>query len=172
VLGRRSRLLRRVALLWDPRRQPEWEQGRFRTVGGRRFPTYLTGEDDLSIEVLCDYESAEWRWLRGIYSLLRAAVEDDGGRLALLVLPLAYQLEDGYPFRPVDAFARYCHEAGLVCVDSLEPLRRHRTEGVFPSRRGDRGDIWHPTVRGHAIIAQALDESLTAASLLPVTVRP
>jgi lysophospholipase L1-like esterase len=166
-IGRQSYLLRRLSQLGDPRRGPGWNDRLFASVGGKRWPTYLTAEDDLGIQVLCDYETPEWRWLRRTYGQLRSAVEGDGRRLALLVLPLAYQLEDGYPFRPQDAFARYCQESGLPCVDVLEALRQSRAEGVFPTAEGDRVDIWHPTARGHAIIADALRDSLTAAGLVP-----
>jgi GDSL-like Lipase/Acylhydrolase family len=168
LIGRRSYLLRRVAELSDPRRRREWDDRKFAVVGGRRWPVYVTEEDDLGIQVLCDYETLEWRWLRGIYARLRTAVEQDHGRLALLVLPLAYELEDGYPFRPQEAFARYCLETHLPCLDLLEPLRQHRSEGVFfPPTGGGRPDVWHPTPRGHAIIARELDEFLTAAGLVP-----
>jgi lysophospholipase L1-like esterase len=167
LVGRRSYLLRRVAELRDPRRRPGWDDGRFAVVGGRRWPTYVTDEDDLGIQVLCDYESPEWRWLRGVYARLRAAVEQDRARLAVLVVPLAYELEDGYPFRPEEAFARYGLESGLPCLDLREPLRAHRAEGVFPASDGGRPDVWHPTPRGHAVIARELDAFLTARGMLP-----
>ena len=166
-IGRRSHLLQRLALLGDPRRRPDWDKGRFATLEGKRWPTYLTDEDDLGIQVLCDYDSPEWRWLRGIYSRLGTAVAADGARLALLLLPLSYELEDGYPFQPAAAFARYCRESGLFCLDALEPLRQHRALGVFPAGAPGSVDVWHPTAQGHATIASALEERLTEAQLLP-----
>jgi GDSL-like Lipase/Acylhydrolase family len=166
-IGRRSYLLRRLERLGDPRARPEWREGRFVTIAGRRWPTYLTQEDDLGIQVLTDYESPEWRWLRRIYARLDDAVTADGGRLVVLVMPLSYQLEDGYPFKPEREFARYCRETGVACVDALAPLREHRDEGVFPPAGGDGGDIWHLTTRGHEVIARTLERSLTAAGLVP-----
>jgi lysophospholipase L1-like esterase len=156
LLGRRSEILRRLALLRDPRRDPGWRDGLYVRVGGRRWPTYLSGEDDLGIQVLTDPDSPQWRWLRGIYARLRAAVEADGAHLVVLIVPLAYQLEDGYPFLPQDEFAKYCRQERLACVDVLGAFRTHRGEELFPPAAGDWADIWHPTVAGHAIIADAL----------------
>jgi lysophospholipase L1-like esterase len=167
LVGRRSYLLRRIAALRDPRRRPEWASERVAVVDGQRWPTYVTDEDDFGIQVLCDYESPEWRWLRGTYGRLQTAVEEDHGRLALLVLPLAYELEDGYPFQPGAAFARYGREAGIPCLDVLGALRAHRDEDVFPPATNGRADIWHPTPRGHAIIADELLRFLAANGLVP-----
>jgi hypothetical protein len=160
IIGRRSEILRRLALLRDPRRDPSWPARLSTRVGGRLWPTYLTGEDDLGIQVLTDGGSPQWRWLRGVYGRLRAAVEADGARLVVLIVPLAYELEDGYPFRPQDEFQRYCQEERLTCVDVLEAFRAHRGEGLFPPAQGDWADIWHPTVAGHRLIARELSAAL------------
>jgi hypothetical protein len=166
-VGRRSFLLRRVHALTDPRRTPEWRAGRFTSVGGKTWPTYVTSEDNLSIAVLVDDESAEWRWLRRTYAKLRALVDDDGGTLAIAVVPLAYQLEDGYPFRPQDNFARLSRDEGIPVIPLVDALRAHRAEGVFPPILEAGSDIWHPTVRGHEVIASELDRALTDARLVP-----
>src|SRR5262249_46723167 len=168
LVGRRPYLLRRVATLHDPRLRPDWAGERVAVVDGRPWPTYGAEEDDIGIQVICDYGSRGGRWLRGEHGRLRPAVAKDHGRLALLVLPLAYELEDGYPFQPGAAFARYGREAGIPCLDVLEALRAHRAEGVFPpAAEGRAADIWHPTPRGHAIIADELVRFLTANGLVP-----
>ena len=156
LLGRRSEILRRLALLRDPRRDPSWRTRLYARVGSRTWPTYITGEDDLGIQVLTDGDSPQWRWLRRMYGRLRSAVEGDGARLVVLIVPLAYQLEEGYPFRPQDEFQRYCRQERLTCVDVLGAFRAHRAEGLFPPAGGDWADIWHPTAAGHAIIASEL----------------
>jgi len=163
-LGRRSEILRRIALLRDPRRDPSWKERLYTRVAGRRWPTYITGEDDLGIGVLTDLGSPQWRWLRAVYGRLRSAVEADGGRLVILVVPLAYQLEDGYPLRPQDAFRAYCADQRLVCVDVLAAMRAHRGEGMFPPPQGDWADIWHPTAAGHRLIADALAPAVAPPS--------
>ncbi|HWS56683.1 MAG TPA: SGNH/GDSL hydrolase family protein, partial [Pyrinomonadaceae bacterium] len=67
---------------------------------GQRVPTYITGEDPISIEVLTDESSPEWLWLTSHYARLRDAVRADGAALVVALFPLAYQLDEGYPFFP------------------------------------------------------------------------
>jgi hypothetical protein len=93
--------------------------------------------------------------LRSTYGRLRAAVEADGGRLVLLVMPLGYQLEEGYPFLPQTVFGDYCRKERLACVDALGAMRAHRAEGMFPSQ-AEWEDVWHPTVAGHRVVAEEL----------------
>jgi lysophospholipase L1-like esterase len=157
LIGRGSEILRRIALLRDPRRAPAWATHLSTRVGDRLWPTYVTGEDDLDIRVLTDPESPQWRWLRGVYARLRQEVDGDGARLVILVVPLAFQLEDGYPFLPQREFARYCREARVECVDVLDAMRAHRAEGMFPPAQDDWADVWHPTAAGHRVIAAALE---------------
>jgi len=157
LIGRGSEILRRIALLRDPRRAPSWATHLSTRVGDRLWPTYVTGEDDLDIRVLTDPESPQWRWLRGVYARLRQEVDGDGARLVILVVPLAFQLEDGYPFLPQREFARYCREARVECVDVLDAMRAHRAEGMFPPAQDDWADVWHPTAAGHRVIAAALE---------------
>jgi lysophospholipase L1-like esterase len=161
LFGARLELARRLRLLFDPRRDPEWQDGLYATVDGRRWPTYVTAEDDFSIRILTDYDSPEWKWLRSVYEQLRTAVEGDSARLVVLVLPLAYQLEEGYPFRPQEQFRRYCAEAALSCVDVLDTLRAHRGESPFPTPPG--ADIWHLTPAGHRIVAAELARAIEQA---------
>jgi GDSL-like Lipase/Acylhydrolase family len=156
VVGRRSEVLRRVALLLDPRTQPEWQERAYSTIDGRRRPTYVTEEDDQSIRVLTDERSPEWRWLRSIYGRLRQAVESDGGRFVLLILPLAYQLDADYPLLPQAAFQRYCEQERIPCVDLLESFRRRRSAGLFPPAHGGFQDVWHLTPAGHRLAAADL----------------
>jgi lysophospholipase L1-like esterase len=161
LVGRDSEILRRIALLRDPRRDPSWTARLSAPVGGRLWPTYVTGEDDLDIRVLTDPASPQWRWLRGVYGRLRSETQKDGARLVILVVPLAFQLEDGYPFRPQDTFAGYCAEAGIACVDVLGAMRAHRAEGMFPPPSDGWADVWHPTAAGHRVIAESLAPVIT-----------
>ena len=128
---------------------------------GRRWPVYLTGEDSIGIETLLDYDSAEWRWLRGLYGELKKGVEADGARLVLLVLPLAYQMEQGYPFDPQPLFERYCREASLDCVDPLPAFRAERGKRrLFIGTDAGYLDVWHLTHEGHGVVAAELERSL------------
>src|SRR4029079_15917767 len=86
--------------------------------------TYITGEDDISIEVLVDKSSPESRWLRRIYDRLSAAVSANGAKLVIVIFPLAYQLDDNYPFMPQKQLREYCDERSLPCLDLLPSFRQ------------------------------------------------
>jgi lysophospholipase L1-like esterase len=124
-------------------------------VEGRRWRVFLTNESDLSIQVLLDPESPDWRWLRRMYGLLHEAVARDGAQLALVVFPIRYQLADAYPFSPQAEFARYCAREGLGYLDALPALRQARAEPPFI-------DPWHLSPRGHEAAAAALEDFLRA----------
>ena len=74
------------------------------------WPTLITGEDTISIKVLLDYDSSEWQWLRSIYGQLNSTVTSDGATFIVLVIPLAYQLAEDYPYIPQELILRYCEE--------------------------------------------------------------
>ena len=128
----------------------------YAVVEGRRWPTYITGEDTISIEVLTDYESPEWVWLRGMYDRLADEVEKDGARLVIAVLPLAYQVDAEYPFLPQSLFARYCEERSLMCLDLLPAFRERGGEALFLGEQPGYIDIWHLSERGHVVAALEL----------------
>jgi hypothetical protein len=158
----RSLLFRRVDGLLDKLRPMPST-----TVGGKRFPTYLSGEDSLGMEVLVDYESPEWRWLRSIYDELGKAVRADGAGFGIIVNPLGYQLTPDYPFDPGPLFARYCGESGTACFDMLPTMREHRDESPFVGRMENLFDVWHYSPAGHRFAGHALTEMLLRSGLLP-----
>ena len=125
----------------------------YTVVDGRRWPTYVTGEDTISIEVLTDYNSPEWVWLRGMYDRLADEVASDGAQLVIAVLPLAYQMDAGYPFFPQSLFDRYCEERSLLCLDLLPAFRERGGEPLFLGEQLGYIDIWHLSDRGHAVVA-------------------
>lgn len=123
---------------------------------GQRVPTYLTGEDTISIEVLLDDSSPEWLWLTSIYGRLRDAVRADGATLVVALFPLAYQLDEGYPFLPQQRLAAHCERESMLCLDLLPALKRHPKEDVFLLNRSGYHDVWHLTERGHRVSAEEL----------------
>ena len=137
------------------------------TVEGKRFPTYLTGEDTLGIDVLMDYESVEWRWLRDQYDKLIGEIRREGADVVVLVNPVQYQLAPDYPFFPQRLFDRYCQERGIHCLDVMPQLRAHGGEKLFQGRKRNILDIWHYTTEGHDVVAQALAAYLEEQKLLP-----
>lgn len=121
-----------------------------------RPQTFITGEDDLGIERLLDEESPEWRWLAGMIGRLRSAVEADGATFALVVMPLAYQLDADYPYFPQAVFARMCERERMLCLDLLAAMRAHTKRDLFLMDRLGSYDIWHLTKPGHSVVARAL----------------
>ena len=142
------------------------EEASYTVVDGRRWPTYITGEDTISIETLTDYDSPEWVWLRGMYDRLADEVAADGAEMVIVVLPLAYQMEAGYPFLPQSLFARYCEERSLQCLDLLPAFRARGGESLFLGERLGYVDIWHLSDRGHDVVAGELRAFLEQQDLL------
>lgn len=129
---------------------------------GHRWPVFLTGEDSLSIHVLMDYDSPEWRWLRRQYSSLDEAVRADGAWLGILVVPLAYQLQDGYPYEPQRLFERFCRERSIVCFDPLAAFRGYKGPPLFRGNESGVEDIWHLSPEGHEFLALQLEAFLSS----------
>ncbi len=132
------------------------QEASYTVVDGRRWPTYVTGEDNISIETLTDYDSPEWAWLRGMYDRLADEVASDGARLLIAVLPLAYQMDAEYPFLPQSLFDRYCEERSLPCLDLLPAFRERGGDALFLGERLGYVDIWHLSDRGHDVVAGEL----------------
>jgi lysophospholipase L1-like esterase len=164
-MGERSALLRRVATRLLPHLEPwlPFAAGPppVRRAGGREWPVHLTIEDDIALDVLLDPDSPEWRWLRRQYDALAATAAAAGSRLAIVVFPLAYQMDPAYPFLPQPLFLRYCAERGLACLDLLPALR------AAGARAELWLDDWHPSARGHVVAAAAIERFLSTWALLP-----
>ena len=142
------------------------EEASYTIVDGRRWPTYITGEDTISIETLTDYDSPEWVWLRGMYDRLADEVAKEGARLVIVVLPLAYQLDAEYPFLPQSQFARYCEGRSLLCLDPLPAFQERGGESLFLGERFGYTDIWHLSDRGHDVVAGELRAFLEQYDLI------
>jgi hypothetical protein len=136
------------------------------TADGKRYPAYLSGEDDLGMQVLMDYDSTEWVWLRAQYDAMLADIRRDGAEPFIVVNPLQYQLRDGYPLFPQRLFERYCAERKVRCLDLLPALREHGGAELFFGTYEGVIDVWHYTVKGHAVVGAALADALTREGLL------
>jgi len=171
-LAARSALFRRFSKTLLPRIEQAWPFenvyfDHYGRLGGEGWPTHLTGDDDLGIEVLTDWESAEWRWLRAQLDALAAEVRAAGARFAILVFPLQYQLDADYPYLPQALFRRYCESRELPCLDLLPPLRAARRGGRTEKTLDDLFiDEWHLTPRGHRVAADAIERFLKGAGLV------
>lgn len=133
---------------------------------GAAIPTFITGEDTLSIEVLLDRNSSEWRWLASIYDRLHEAVRAERAQLVIAIFPLAYQLDDSYPFFPQERLADYCREKSIPCLDLLPAFKKHSKEDVFILDKEGRDDIWHLTDYGHTLSAHLIQGFLQEQSLV------
>jgi lysophospholipase L1-like esterase len=81
---------------------------------------------------------------------LRALADAHGFGVALVVFPVAYQVEAEFaPRAPQERLERRARELGFAYLDLLPALRRHSSESVFL-------DHAHLDARGHALVAEAL----------------
>jgi hypothetical protein len=122
------------------------------------FPTFITANDTTSIKVLLSETSTEFRWLLSMYKQLGEAVRADGATFLVLLFPLAYQLDDNYPFFPQQLISKCCEEHGIPCLDLLETFRRYGKENMFLLDRTGYNDVWHLSGRGHGAVALRLRE--------------
>jgi len=162
---RRSAVFREVSQLFNSR--PEQTV----RLGGRTWRTQITGEDIISIEVLTNRQSPEWRWLARVYRELRDAVRSHGRELLIASVPLATQLEPDYPFVPQKLLAAFCKELGVAYVSTLPALLGHPVEDVFLGSRMGYDDIWHLTPKGLASVAVPIADHV-ARLVLPRLQRP
>ena len=132
-----------------------------------KIPTYLTAEDTISIEVLVDKTTPESRWLWSIYDRLHAAVQENGAKLVVVLFPLAYQLEDDYPFMPQKQIGEYCQQRSIRCLDLWPSFRQHRKEDIFLLNNSPFYDVWHLTEAGHDLSAKEIERFLVDNRLLP-----
>lgn len=186
----RRHVLPRLRQAGDPRGRPEADAGppllkhsrlygalepalkrlfaRPRDFGeGQRVPTYITGEDSISIEVLLDESSPEWLWLTSLYLRLRDAAREDGATLVVALFPLAYQLDEGYPFLPQQRLAAFCERNSIVSLDLLPAFKRRAKGDVFMLNNSGYHDVWHLTEEGHRASAEELLRLLGERGLLP-----
>jgi lysophospholipase L1-like esterase len=144
------------------------KKARYYPVNNSGIPTFITTEDTLSIEVLLDRNTPEWRWLASMYDRLAKAVAADGAKLVIAIFPLAYQLDPNYPFLPQSQILDYCKEKSLPCLDLLPSFRQHPKEDIFLLDQEKFYDIWHLTKYGHELSAAEIVSFLRERQLLPV----
>lgn len=144
------------------------KKSRHYPVNTSGIPTFITTEDTLSIEVLLDRKTPEWRWLASMYDRLAEAVQANGATLVIAIFPLAYQLDPNYPFLPQSQMLAYCKEKSLPCLDLLPSFRQHAKEDIFLLDQEKFYDIWHLTNYGHELSAAEIVRFLREQELLPV----
>jgi hypothetical protein len=134
-------------------------------------PTFITGEDTISIEVLLNKTSPEWRWLASTYNRLHNAVQSDHATLIIAIFPLAYQLDQDYPFLPQKQIMEYCRQNSILCIDLLPSFRQHPKEDIFLLDKEKYYDIWHLTEYGHELSAEEILRFLPVKQLLSARIQ-
>lgn len=132
------------------------------SIDGRTWPAQLTSEDELPITVWTGTDSPQWAWFREQVEALREATAADGVGLALVVFPLAHQLEPDYPFLPQERILALSEEFSLPGLDLLPALRGPGDGAPFLD-----GDDWHLSSAGHERVARALDAFLEPLLIPP-----
>jgi hypothetical protein len=168
LAARRDSLWTRSALASALRRRAQRWFGADDPVA---VPTFITGEDaSLSITVLVDEASAEWRWLTSMYDQLHREVVADGAQLVIVIFPLEYQLDPDYPFLPQRNLARYCDSRSIPCLDVLPAFRQQTRGSCFLQKSDSMRDVWHLSARGHDLTATLLADLLTGNASMPPAV--
>jgi len=121
-----------------------------------KIPTFITGDDTTSIRVLIDEESPEFRWLVSKFDQLNEAVTGDGSTLMIVLFPLAYQLDEDYPYVPQEHLSYLCAVNDIPCLDLLPSFRKYRKEELFLLENAGYNDVWHLTGKGHDVTARKL----------------
>lgn len=158
-----------IASLWQ-RAFPDTGQQQLQKhlpVVDKGIPTYITGEDNISIEVLTHEQSEEWQWLTAQYRQIHAATRADKIPMLLAIFPLAYQLDPAYPHFPQKLFASFCRTEQLDCVDFLDSFRQQGKEKIFMLDKERGYDVWHLTLEGHGATAKVLYDRINALHYIP-----
>ena len=101
-----------------------------------------------------------------MYDRLHEAVQAERATLIVAVFPLAYQLDEGYPFFPQKQLAEYCKQNSIPCIDLLPSFREHRKQDVFLLHTAGHYDVWHLTEYGHDVTAKEILRFLQRNRLL------
>jgi hypothetical protein len=97
-----------------------------------------------------------------LYRMLAKNVEEQGGRLVVVLFPLLYEF-DAYPFtKPHETIRAFCEENNIAFLDLLPVFSKYKAE-----------DLWahptdhHPNEIAHKLAAKALLRFLDEKGLVP-----
>lgn len=121
------------------------------TDGEDPYPEYTT-------------DAPAWRVTRALFAALAHDVEQNGARLAVMIIPEPWHLRPGAPDVHQRAVRAACAELDLPVLD-LTPLFAAQTEAGGPRLYFANDGHW--TAAGHALAAQALARFLADERLLP-----
>ncbi|MEM9380401.1 MAG: GDSL-type esterase/lipase family protein [Planctomycetota bacterium] len=113
-------------------------------------------------------DSAVWKEQVRILSEIVTACRENGTEVAVFLFPYESQIYlDAYDATPIELARGLCERLDVPFVDLAERFRAyaHRTDpptGLFV-----RGDRYHPTGEGYAIVAEAVMEVLRERGWIP-----
>ncbi|MBD3161607.1 MAG: hypothetical protein GF328_05840 [Candidatus Latescibacteria bacterium] len=100
------------------------------------------------------YEGAEAPWIQARNFLLeiRNAARRAGARMGILLFPIFFRLESGYPFESIHTgIVDWCGEVGIPVRDTLPDFRGRETESLVVHPKDH-----HPNAAAHAVLGRAL----------------
>jgi lysophospholipase L1-like esterase len=137
---------------------------------GKFWPTFITAESDQTLLPYLEYQSLEWVWLRKQLNLALDVTKKKNIPLALLVVPLGFELDRNYPYDPEANFLRYCKESEIPCLNLIENFRGKEPEELYVMRSNSRfpnlSDFWHFNREGHKVTAELLASFIEKNHLL------
>ncbi|MDH3211643.1 MAG: SGNH/GDSL hydrolase family protein [Myxococcales bacterium] len=108
-------------------------------------------------------QRGDWAASFGDLARGRRIAESAGARFAVAIFPFLYELDAGYPFRPLhEMVAQFCTWNGIRVIDLFDAFEGHSDTDlwVHPSDQ-------HPNEDGHRIAADALADFIRREHLLP-----
>lgn len=134
---------------------------RYVTEGERQWPVFVADESLQDIRLWTRSDSEEWQWLENMLRGMKQQADRIGARFAAALIPLSYQLEEDYPFRPSENFLTTCGNLQIECLDLLPALRKVKDRNPFMGTHAHHlHDVWHLSEAGHRAVADAFYEFL------------
>jgi len=134
---------------WPGRVSRIWEIGE-RAIHARRL------QEQLFKTTRESFQSANWVDCREVLRGLEHVATEDGFRFVVVLFPIFWQLDNGYPFEDLHGLvAQACRDAGCEFIDLLDVYRGRRAE-----------DLWvhptdqHPNEIAHQLAARRIAEHL------------
>jgi len=105
------------------------------------------------------FDSPRWSDCKTVLQGMEKVSREDGFRFVVVVFPVFWHLDGGYPFEEIHAkITTFCDEASIDCVDLLETYRNLPAESlwVHPTDR-------HPNEIAHRLAAKRIADYLLTA---------
>ncbi len=107
-------------------------------------------------EIRRSFDSENWEMCRQTLAGLRTVAAEDGFRFVVVVFPVLYQLDGGYPFEgPHARIAAICREERIEHLDLLPVYRGRPAESLWVHPTDQ-----HPNEIAHRLAAEALAQHL------------